>query len=537
MKRAASLLLCVGLCFAGLFAPASFAAAPRDTSEHAPPIRLTIPGRSVAPGDVYTAESNPWIQAYLDELNIAISPLWQEDGADERSLSEQLAVGVVPDLMPGLGRGVFEFAVRLGLAADLTDLIEEYASPLTKEILYGDGGYSIQCSTINGRVYALPHVYGNSDNVPVLWIREDWLEKLGLKAPTTAEELTRVLQAFVSQDPDGNGRDDTVGLCSTGNLWEFCAAFNMFGAQPFWSWYYGEDHTLRYSTVSFVPQIKNALAYLRDLYRQRLIHSEFAVLSAANYYKLFADSKAGVAFEYKHFPLHIQENTPGGQVTARWKAYPIPTGLPDGAPARPFSYHGPAAYNVVSSRCEHPEAAVQMLNLYVEKLYGSTKDEAYPIFVKDAQGNNAEDYAIFRTDIANDASPFEHVSNALLTGNIQGLSRSELDKYRQCKAFLAGDLTQWSAYQFYGPGNATITAVRYYTTQVTPFFTDYYGPEPLSISQQLELLNNRWRDTCIRIIMGSATVDAYDTYIDEWYQLGGEQIEKDLNALAATVSP
>ncbi|MNI36191.1 Lipoprotein LipO precursor [compost metagenome] len=43
-------------------------------------------------------------------------------------------------------------------------------------------------------------------------IRNDWLKKLNLKAPSTPEELVTVAKAFAEQDPDGNGKKDTHGI-------------------------------------------------------------------------------------------------------------------------------------------------------------------------------------------------------------------------------------------------------------------------------------------------------------------------------------
>lgn len=511
--------------------------AARD-DKYRPAIELTVPGWNLsADGAGYNALDNPWTEAYEEELGITLSPKWIVSGTDTRTLSEQLAAGVVPDLMPGLGRAEFEFTVRLGLAADMTALIDRHASPLTRQILYSDGGYSIQSSTIGGKILALPHVYGNTDNISMMWIRTDWLDTLGLDVPRTAEELASVLEAFVLGDPDGNGKNDTFGLCSTGSLWEFGAVFNMFGAQPFWSWYYDGDHRLRYSTVSFVPQMKKALAYLQRLYREGLVYPEFGVLPPDRYYRMFAEGKAGIAFEYKYLPLHIQQDTPGGRVTAEWKAYPIPTGLHGGSPARPFSYHGPAAYNVVSSKCRNPEAAIRMLNLYVEKAYSEKRDEAYDRYMVTPDGVSVEGYALFRTAIANDLSVFDHVAAAVEARDPTGLSRGEADKYRLCIGYLEGDLTRWADYQFYGPDNATVSVIRYYTTMVVPFFSDYYGPEPASAGLYFGQLNNRWLETCTRIIMGDADIGVYDDFVSKWYELGGSQAEDEMNAMIAKVTP
>ena len=49
----------------------------------------------------------------------------------------------------------------------------------------------------------------------MLWLRNDWIERLGLEEPKTKEEAMDIVKAFVENDAAGNG--ETVGLaCSTG---------------------------------------------------------------------------------------------------------------------------------------------------------------------------------------------------------------------------------------------------------------------------------------------------------------------------------
>jgi putative aldouronate transport system substrate-binding protein len=50
-----------------------------------------------------------------------------------------------------------------------------------------------------------------------LFIRQDWLDKLNLKMPTTPEEILTVAKAFATQDPDGNSKADTFGINLSGN--------------------------------------------------------------------------------------------------------------------------------------------------------------------------------------------------------------------------------------------------------------------------------------------------------------------------------
>jgi putative aldouronate transport system substrate-binding protein len=56
-------------------------------------------------------------------------------------------------------------------------------------------------------------------------MRSDWLEKLGLETPTTTEEMREVLQAFKTQDPNGNGKADEIPV--TGNTSDYLLPYFM----------------------------------------------------------------------------------------------------------------------------------------------------------------------------------------------------------------------------------------------------------------------------------------------------------------------
>ncbi|MFD0631448.1 ABC transporter substrate-binding protein [Catenulispora yoronensis] len=65
---------------------------------------------------------------------------------------------------------------------------------------------------LKGKTYAVPF----SAQANVLLVRQDWLDKLGLQPPKTWDDLAKVAQAFTTQDPDGNGKNDTYGLAVPG---------------------------------------------------------------------------------------------------------------------------------------------------------------------------------------------------------------------------------------------------------------------------------------------------------------------------------
>ena len=59
----------------------------------------------------------------------------------------------------------------------------------------------------NGEIYGMPYksVTAIDNNQGMLYINQNWLDKLGLQIPKTTDELYNVCKAFATQDPNGNG--------------------------------------------------------------------------------------------------------------------------------------------------------------------------------------------------------------------------------------------------------------------------------------------------------------------------------------------
>lgn len=81
---------------------------------------------------------------------------------------------------------------------------------------------------IDGKHYGIPY----SRQAQTLMIRKDWLTKLGLKAPTTWQEMLSVAAAFATRDPDGDGKADTYGMVVPGSAQNGYAAW--WGASFLW---------------------------------------------------------------------------------------------------------------------------------------------------------------------------------------------------------------------------------------------------------------------------------------------------------------
>jgi multiple sugar transport system substrate-binding protein len=81
---------------------------------------------------------------------------------------------------------------------------------------------------IDGKHYGIPY----SRQAQTLMIRKDWLKKLGLKTPTTWQQMLSVAKAFATEDPDGDGKADTYGIVAPASAQNGYAAW--WGASFLW---------------------------------------------------------------------------------------------------------------------------------------------------------------------------------------------------------------------------------------------------------------------------------------------------------------
>jgi len=155
---------------------------------------------------------------------------------------------------------------------DITDLWEKYASPLLKEKKqYPQGKGWVPCR-VNGRLYGIAFNYGPKQNIDMLGIiRQDFLDKLGLKMPTTIDEYEATMKAFL------DAKLCTVGLPCVRTLtsWYF-GVDPIFGAYETMKgvWLKTADGKLAYSSLD--PNIKQPLATLAKWYKAGLLDQNFA---------------------------------------------------------------------------------------------------------------------------------------------------------------------------------------------------------------------------------------------------------------------
>jgi putative aldouronate transport system substrate-binding protein len=142
-----------------------------------------------------------------DKLNIdlKLSMLPSNEGDQDVKINAAAAGNNLPDLFM-VRRPVLQNIVKTGQVVPVDDLYALMPNRTKNHYDADSRGYT----TINGKSYGLADPGSITKNEGLL-IRKDWLDKLGLKVPTTTEELFAVMKAFTEKDPDGNGRADTYG--------------------------------------------------------------------------------------------------------------------------------------------------------------------------------------------------------------------------------------------------------------------------------------------------------------------------------------
>jgi len=104
-----------------------------------------------------------------------------------------------------------------------------------------------------------------------LGYREDWAEKLGLKEPKTVEDVYNMMYAFTYDDPDGNGIDDTYGLCLCKYTGPLDIIQTWFGAGNKWVEADGE-----LVPVHQTQEYMEALNWIKKMYEDGLVYQDWA---------------------------------------------------------------------------------------------------------------------------------------------------------------------------------------------------------------------------------------------------------------------
>ena len=237
--------------------------------------------------DGMTYDDNVYLDLLKKDLNIDVEYDWVTSSSDyDEKMNLCIGSNTVPELM-NVNATQYRALLKYDMIQPLDEYYEDYASDTLKGYVESGGEELRKCITNDkGEMMAIPAPSMMVGEMNEMWIRQDWLDNLGLEVPRTWDELVKVAEAFVTQDPDGNGEDDTIGILGPSNSDHMNAiGGNQYGLDPLFSsfqsypqyWLQGEDGTVEYGSIQ--PETRDALEKISELYTNKLIDPEMLVRS------------------------------------------------------------------------------------------------------------------------------------------------------------------------------------------------------------------------------------------------------------------
>ena len=492
--------------------------------------------------DGMSYEDNSYTRFLKDDLNIKVVYDWVASSSDyDEKMNLCIGSGTIPEMM-NVNATQYRALLKYDMIQPLDQYFEDYASDKLKGFVKSGGEELKKCITNDkGEMMAIPAPSMMVGEMNEMWIRQDWLDKLGLEAPRTWDEMVKVAEAFVTQDPDGNGEDDTIGILGPGNSNHINdIGDNQFGLDPLFCsfqsypqyWLQDEDGTVKYGSIQ--PETRTALEKIQKLYTDKLIDPEMLVRS--NCQETLLSGKVGIFFGPWWSGYTFADATLAGE--ADWRAYFTPLSE-DGN----YYTHMPdptSKYVVVSKSCKNPEAAFKMISYLVANEQHWTDDG-----ITSSDMSCADFYPLWNGyDNADEIEVSTETLEKYLAGEItmdddfsqHKLLKSDMEAVKELKKEPYDDfsLDKWNL----DSDLAKTNLPRLVSLLVggAPYVNDKYIPVYNAYSGQTETMQAKWanlkkmeEETFAKIIMGKADISEFDTFVENWKNQGGDQILKEIN--------
>lgn len=474
-------------------------------------------------------ESNLWTDAYAKELGINVSYNWISKSQDEFDQKTNLDIvsGNLPDVMVLSSAQAYQLA-KEGKLADITDAYNNYASPLTQEIFKTfSPGDPFAGSRYNGQLVSLPVNAATAQEADMLWIRSDWLKKLNLNPPKSMDDVYMIAKAFAEQDPDGNGKKDTVGLSLMKDMASPVASLKGFfgGYHAYLDTWLEKNGQLENSNIQ--PEMKQALAKLSQMYKEGLISKEFGLKDFGKIIEDISQNKTGMMYGAFFIPLGFLEESYKKDKNADWNPYPLPSN--DANPAMERVAAGSASVLAVRKGYAHPEALIKMINLY-NKLYTEQPTQ---------YGVQPDGRAVWKLSplsfVRADQNLVSHkgIVEAVNSNDTSKLAPGAKDTFDKVKSFMdTGDSTNWAWNKIFGVGTDTqisMETIQTYIQNNLLIIDKYAGPQTKTMTDNMSSLKSLMNEVFTKIIMGQSPVDDFDKFVNDWKKLGGDAITKEVN--------
>lgn len=434
---------------------------------------------------------NPWTEMIEKENNVDLQIEYGPSAPDEfmNKLTLKFASNEIPDLfvIPASYQNWLMENAELGALMNLTEKIEGY--PKLKEAVYPNAW---EAAKYEGEIYAIPVLNDGNLGTDNVYIRKDWLDKLKLEVPTTLEEFEKVAKAFRDEDPDGNGKNDTSGMIAYDNMLGWSHLFGAFGVIPgFWI---EKDGKIVNSDVQ--PEMKEALAYINKLYKEKLLDNEWPIQKIQTYNEKISNNKAGL-YEGSWAATRGEINTSKqNDPNAKW----IPIAPPIGPNGKQGVFGG-AEYKslaVISAKAENSDAALKLLE------WMSSQDNI--------------DKFVFGFDKLGEGFMYDMVDGKYAL-NFENHNKYG---YRQQLMFMQPKELNTKKMEALGADFDLVNMIKH--SEKYAIANKFVGAPTPGMLENKATLDQLRTEMFTKIIVGELPIDAFDSFVEEYNAKGGSQI-------------
>ena len=506
-----------------------------ETIEYTLGKMTSVNNSNMPENDTYTDNAyTRYIKSVINVQNVDVFEA--NDSQYDTNVSMVISMGSLPDIMVVSSQDEVEQLVEAGLIEDLTESYNNCISDRIRKMYESYGDSLKDMVTYDGKIMALPET-NITDGPNLVWLRKDWMDKLGLSEPHTIDDVVNIVKHFISEDPGNNGVDasgkpNTVGLAVDTDVTGECGysseflldiIFACFGAYPK-QWIMNDDGEIVYGSVT--DEAKEALSYINSLYNQGVIDNDFLLRTSTNICELIENGLCGSFFGPWWAPNNPLANAVSRNPDADWQPYLIATDS-DGT----TSYHSQNPcykYVVVRKGYEHHEIAAKMISVMFDKVrFDCTDSEEFKNYYQINVEPTARPLSI-NVDYNNALSICYRNIDAAISGrkNPDSLELLERSFYDACSEYIKNankTSTQCAAYM------SRIKACSLIAQDNIKVVDSLYFKTTDTMKSHWWRLKAKEKEAYLKIISGEEDISYFDTFVKEWNEQGGQTITSEVS--------
>ncbi|QCT01538.1 extracellular solute-binding protein family 1 [Paenibacillus algicola] len=460
-------------------------------------ISLLAPSYS---GGGWPDNNHPIIKFINDKFNIDLDVQWIPGPNYDEKLNVLAASGNLPDIYTILpSSDLYEKWQGEGAFAELQDRLDSY--PNLKQA-FPDPMW--QMKNPNGIIYGLPK--GGPVNPYAYIVRKDWMENLGLSIPDpenfTVEQFYEIAKAFALNDPDQNGKKDTIGISFNSGFGGEAPLRYAFGLSPGWQEIDGQ--LVPWQVQS--SELKNYLTFLNTAYEEGVLDKDFPLNTGKDIQDKLSSGKLGL---FDHIPINMIDNEMKlKQSTPEAEFIQIPP--PKGASGIQYNQSQTLAHKIVLNG-KLDDAKLQRI---LELFDWWVTEEGTDIIRNGPPG-------VYYTE--KEDGTYEPTEAAINEGN----RISILNNWFFRTIANDHDVYKWDSKEKRDRVTTFMEQAAVYASPIDP--VPGIANQSPAYAKQFSAINNEFLQSVYKIIIGEQSLDSIDAAIAKWRANGGDQIIKEIN--------